>query len=91
MSIIKQKLLNAIPTHRNLSVFVIGLAITMAVITAIGMLGQVHTVCASNGSISQYNRQDQSGGNGSISQCNRQDQSVGHGSISQMNRQDQSG
>ena len=38
MSIIKQKLLNAIAAHSKLAALGIGLAITMAVGTAIGML-----------------------------------------------------
>ena len=38
MSIIKQKLLNAISAHPKLVPFGIGLALTMAIETAIGML-----------------------------------------------------
>jgi hypothetical protein len=45
---IKQKLLNAISAHPKLAAFAIGLAITMAVGTAIGML-DVHPAAALGG------------------------------------------
>ena len=45
MSIIKQKLLNAISAHPKLAAFGIGLALTMAIETAIGML-DVHIAVA---------------------------------------------
>jgi hypothetical protein len=45
MSIIKQKLLNAISAHPKLAAFGIGLALTMAIGTAIGKL-DVHIAVA---------------------------------------------
>lgn len=46
MSTIKQKLLNAIFTHPKLATFAIGLAITMAIGTVLGMLDHSHTAFA---------------------------------------------
>jgi hypothetical protein len=43
---IKQKILNAIATHPKLATFAIGLAITMAVGAAIGMLDHSHMALA---------------------------------------------
>ena len=48
---LKQKLLNITSSHPNLAIFGIGLAITMAVGTAIGMLD--HSAFALDQSISQ--------------------------------------
>jgi hypothetical protein len=46
MSTIKQKLLNAILAHPKLAVFGIGLAITMAIGTAVGMVDHQHLAYA---------------------------------------------
>ena len=46
MSTIKQKLLNAVAAHPKLAVFGIGLAITMAVGAAVGMLDHSHMAFA---------------------------------------------
>ena len=45
---IKQKLLNAISAHPKLAAFGIGLAITMAVGAAVGMLDHSHIAYATN-------------------------------------------
>ena len=44
---LKQKLLNAISAHPKVFTFAIGLAITMAIGTAIGMLDHQHIAFAS--------------------------------------------
>lgn len=46
MSIIKQKLLNAISAHPKLATLGIGLAITLAIGTAIGMVDHSHMAYA---------------------------------------------
>ena len=51
----KQKLLNAISAHPKLAAFAIGLAITMAVRAAIGMLDHSHLAFANH-----YHQQFQS-------------------------------
>jgi hypothetical protein len=56
MSILMQKLLNAIAVHTKLTAFDIGLAITLAIGTAIGMLDHqqlVHANHANGGSSEQ--------------------------------------
>jgi hypothetical protein len=50
MSIIKQKLLNAVSAHPKLVTFAIGLALIMAVGTAIGILDQQHLAFAASSS-----------------------------------------
>jgi hypothetical protein len=52
---IKQKLLNAISAHPKLAAFGIGLAITMAVGAAIGMLDHSHMAFASYNTKNSYN------------------------------------